>query len=143
LGMIPGVGAAYNGQFTKAFVHVVVFAMLIVVEHDDSDLTGLAHGLMILAFVAYQMVDAYRTARARQLGQPAPEDFLGLGQGLGTPGGKLAEAPIGAIILVVMGVAFLLRNMDIIRFGSVGRLWPLILIFIGIRMFQRRGYWKS
>src|SRR5262252_8386515 len=29
LGMIPGVGAMYNGQFVKAFIHVVIFAMLI------------------------------------------------------------------------------------------------------------------
>src|SRR5579864_5231765 len=34
MGMIPGVGAMYNGQFVKAFIHVVIFAMLIVaVDH--------------------------------------------------------------------------------------------------------------
>src|SRR5690242_1531496 len=30
LGFIPGVGAMYNGQFIKAFVHVVIFVMLII-----------------------------------------------------------------------------------------------------------------
>jgi hypothetical protein len=106
-------------------------------------LTGAAHGLIILAFVAYQVIDAYRTARAKQLGQPAPDDVLGLSQGLWSPGGKLAEVPIGAAVLILLGVAFLLRNMGILHFGSIGKLWPLVLIFIGIRMFQRRGFWKS
>src|SRR5437660_4123822 len=29
LGFIPGVGAMYNGQFVKAFAHVIIFIMLI------------------------------------------------------------------------------------------------------------------
>ena len=29
LGLIPGVGAMYNGQFFKGFIHVVVFAVLV------------------------------------------------------------------------------------------------------------------
>src|SRR5205807_9563572 len=29
LGMIPGVGAMYNGQFVKACIHVVIFVSLI------------------------------------------------------------------------------------------------------------------
>ena len=29
LGVIPGVGAMYNGQFVKGFIHVVVFAILV------------------------------------------------------------------------------------------------------------------
>jgi len=28
LGLIPGVGAMYNGQFVKGFIHVAVFAVL-------------------------------------------------------------------------------------------------------------------
>ena len=29
LGLIPGVGAMYNGQFIKGFIHVVIFAVLV------------------------------------------------------------------------------------------------------------------
>ena len=29
LGLIPGVGAMYNGQFFKGFIHVVIFAVLV------------------------------------------------------------------------------------------------------------------
>ena len=29
LGLIPGVGAMYNGQFFKGLIHVVIFAVLV------------------------------------------------------------------------------------------------------------------
>ena len=34
LGLIPGVGAMYNGQFFKGLIHVVIFAVLVsITEH--------------------------------------------------------------------------------------------------------------
>ena len=35
LGFIPGVGAMYNGQFVKGFVHVIIFVMLIIGACDS------------------------------------------------------------------------------------------------------------
>ncbi len=72
LGFIPGVGAMYNGQFMKAFVHVGIFVMLIVA----TDHFGL-FGIMIAFWVWYMAFDAYKTAQARQLGLPLP-DPLGI-----------------------------------------------------------------
>ena len=34
LGFIPGVGAMYNGEFAKGFVHVLIFATLIWMAQD-------------------------------------------------------------------------------------------------------------
>ena len=34
LGLIPGVGAMYNGQFLKGFIHVIVFALLVSITRD-------------------------------------------------------------------------------------------------------------
>src|SRR2546421_11886343 len=39
LGFIPGVGAFYNGQFAKGFIHLVVFAILIKLT-DSADFFG-------------------------------------------------------------------------------------------------------
>jgi TM2 domain-containing membrane protein YozV len=72
LGFIPGVGAMYNGQFMKAFVHVGIFVMLIVA----ADHFGI-FGIMIAFWVWYMAFDAYKTAQARQLGLPLP-DPLGI-----------------------------------------------------------------
>lgn len=162
IGMIPGVGAMYNGQFVKAFIHVVIFAMLIVgADHSHGGLEPL-FGLMIAAFWFYMVIEAYYTARARQLGQPAP-DYLGLDrlfgihehhaqQAVATPGvaspaalpptGETPpqpvaqdSAPTGAIVLVALGVLFLLSNFGMVH---VDRMWPLILIGVGLWIAYKR-----
>ena len=86
LGFIPGVGAMYNGQFMKAFVHVGIFVMLIVA----TDHFGL-FGIMIGFWVWYMAFDAYKTAQARQLGLPLPDPLgidkiFGLHEGQSSPG---------------------------------------------------------
>ncbi len=80
LGFIPGVGAMYNGQFIKALLHVVIFIVLIgVSEHFD------LAGILIPAWVFYQVFDAAQTAAARRDGRPLPDPFgiLDMSQRLG------------------------------------------------------------
>lgn len=74
LGFIPGVGAFYNGQFLKGFVHVIVFATLIWMS--DHGMGGFA-GVLVMAWFFYMVFDAYTTAKARREGLPIP-DPLGL-----------------------------------------------------------------
>ena len=66
-GVIPGVGAIYNGQYAKGLIHAVVFGLLI------SIVNGLHHGpleplfaLLIGAWVFYMAFEAYHTARKRR-----------------------------------------------------------------------------
>jgi hypothetical protein len=74
LGLIPGVGAMYNGQFFKGLIHVVIFAVLIsITEHYA------IFGLFIAAWVLYQSFEAFHTAKARRDGTPLP-DPLGLNE---------------------------------------------------------------
>src|SRR5579871_6730830 len=58
LGFIPGVGAMYNGQFVKAFAHVLIFVMLIIAA---SNISGI-FGVLIAFFVFYMAFEAYKTA---------------------------------------------------------------------------------
>lgn len=92
LGFIPGVGAFYNGQYAKGFVHVFVFALVINLT-DKIDWFGFA----IPAWIFYMVFDAYATAKARLLGQPMP-DPIGLNAllanfGLGGTNPTVATAP--------------------------------------------------
>src|ERR1700744_3951270 len=70
LGFIPGVGAMYNGQYAKAIAHVVIFAVLA----SLSDHVGI-FGILVAAWVFYQVFDAYQTALARRDGHPLPNPF--------------------------------------------------------------------
>ena len=45
--------------------------------------------------------------------------------------------PFGAMVLIGIGFLFLLQNMGWFHFHWIGRLWPLILIVIGLRMITR------
>lgn len=71
LGVIPGVGAMYNGQFFKALVHVVVFVLIVNITSEHAPYVG----LFIPAWILYQVFEAYQTARARRDGLPIPDPF--------------------------------------------------------------------
>jgi hypothetical protein len=74
LGFIPGVGAMFNGQFAKGFLHVIIFAVLVSFSKVFD-----AFGIVVAAWVFYQVFDAYQTARAKCEGSPLP-DPLGMNE---------------------------------------------------------------
>jgi TM2 domain-containing membrane protein YozV len=221
LGIIPGVGAMYNGQFIKGFVHVFVFAVLVTMAGHHG-----IFGLFIPAWILYQSFEAYHVARARRDGTPVP-DPLGLNEvnswfypagrahhpgsaqqgpaygpgaagpaGTATPGMGPASSyqapyanpyppqgaysaggwqtpyqgpagtagtdpsridpttgapmpptppmhwrrpePIGAVILIALGLLFLLNRIDWLSGRVFEYSWPLVLIGLGVWMIVRR-----
>ena len=166
LGFVPGVGAMYNGQFVKAFAHVVIFVMLIIAANN----IHWAFGWMIAFFIFYMAFEAYKTAEAKRHGLPAP-DPLGLDRMFGIqesqihstgippivnsaaayppvspqtppplqveppPPPQQDKAPIGAIVLIGLGILFLLQNLGIFR---IHNLWPLFLIGVGLWLAYKR-----
>ena len=80
LGFIPGVGAMYNGQFMKGFLHLVVFATLIWLTDNATGLFGMG----VAAWLFYMVFDAYQTAKAIKYGLPLP-DPLGINNFVGGP----------------------------------------------------------
>jgi TM2 domain-containing membrane protein YozV len=155
LGFIPGVGAMYNGQFMKGFIHVVLFVMLIVATANVSAFFGLLIGFAVL----YMAFDAYKTAEAKRLGLPLPDPLgldhlFGLQEGQNAPaasttvpasgdvtqpataqGAPSDHAPTGAIVLIGLGVLLLVVNVINV---SIHQFWPLILIGVGIWIAYKR-----
>ncbi len=72
LGMIPGAGAMYNGQFAKGVIHALIFATCIFLADHGLGPIG---GIMIATWWFYMVFDAYTTAKARKYGQPLPDPF--------------------------------------------------------------------
>jgi hypothetical protein len=120
----------YTGEFTKALVHVLVFAALIwgVANTSLEEVFGIA----IAFWIFYMAFDSYRTAKAKQLGQPVPDPF---GFGSWQPSRIVSldyrrqHFPTGAVILIALGALFLLGNLFDMRL--VAKLWPLILVYLG------------
>lgn len=219
LGLIPGVGAIYNGQIAKGLAHVVIFALLVDLSHYNGVI-----GVVVAAWIFYQAFDAYHTAAARREGRPLPNP-LGLndigrwfgaraqaphpgwnppGPNAGVPGAANDSAgnpisgsaggpvpppggavppepgvpiagfapefverpyppppipppvppgpynnfwcsrergiPMGALILIILGLAFLLGNLGILSGYWLERGWPLLLIAIGIWLVIRQSH---
>jgi hypothetical protein len=129
LGLFPGLGAVYNGEYNKALIHIVVFAAMIVgLSSDIGDGADVALSLLLAGFVLYMAFDAMRTAKARSLGE-APNDPLESWS---------KNRPVGPIILIALGLLFLLNNFNWFPFYRIGRLWPLILIGAGVVLFRNR-----
>jgi len=137
-GFFPfGVGAVYCSQYAKGLAHLVIFVLMIVgVSSDLPWFVDMVLGISLGFFYFYQIIDAVRTARALQLGQPVPDPF-GLAQTFGV-GEKVdaAKVPIGAVVLIGLGVLFLLHTVGLFEFG-IGRFWPLILIALGGWIFAK------
>ena len=149
LGAIPfGVGAVYNGQYAKGLAHLTIFTLLvwgeIVVDNAGLN-TILAFGIAF--FCIYQIIDAVRTARAIQIGQPVPDPF-GLAQAFGAedprqsaqPGQPATRVPTAAVVLIGLGVLFMLHTAGIFALND-DLILPIILIALGFWLFAKRWGW--
>ncbi len=47
--------------------------------------------------------------------------------------------PVGAIVLIVLGLIFLFGTLGIFHFDWIGRGWPLIIIVVGVWLFMKRA----
>jgi Domain of unknown function (DUF5668) len=129
LGLFPGLGAVYNGEYNKALIHIVVFsAMIVGLNSELGDSAETALSLLLAGFVLYMAFDAMRTAKARAMGQTGVDPLETWSK----------DRPIGPIILIGLGVVFLLNSFSWFSFYRVQRLWPLILIAAGVLMFRNR-----
>jgi hypothetical protein len=137
-GFFPiGVGAVYSGQYAKGLAHLVIAVLMLVgISSDVPWYVKMVIAISMGFFYFYQIIDAVRTAKAVQMGQPAPDPFE-LAQTFGV-GEKIdaAKVPTGAIILIGLGVLFLLNTVGLFEFG-LHRFWPLALIALGGWIFAR------
>jgi hypothetical protein len=132
--LIPGVGAIYNGQYLKGLVHAVIFGLLLSLANTAENGAGQPMLIMMsVGFWAYMGFEAYHTAKKRQAGLPV-EEF----SSLIAPNRYMARAPIGPVLLIVLGVLFLLDTLHVIEFRELARFWPVLLIVAGGVMLYNR-----
>lgn len=124
LGLIPGVGAIYNGEYFKAFVNVMIFGFLISLGKNEGieDFETLFH-LLTAAFFFYMPLEAYHTARRRLLearGIPVKPQRNDTRQGLWA-----------GVALTVIGLLLFIDRLHPGFLGIALKFWPLILVGFG------------
>lgn len=119
----PGLGAAYNGQTSKAIVQFAIFAsffqMAIVTDGTPLFILGFAGTWLFAA------VDACRTAQLMRAGlaPDAAEDVVAR---------RLYGNPLAwSLTLLVIGVVFLLHTMFGVRL-PVQQFLPVLLVGLGV-----------
>jgi hypothetical protein len=133
LGLIPGVGAIYNGQYGKGLIHAVITGLLIsIMEAGGSDIGPLL-GFVLVAWWLYMPLEAYHTARRRLAGETVDE-FSSLVNLRSVSAGF----PTGAVLLIALGTLLLLNTLEILRFRHIIRWWPALLIAVGVYMLYAR-----
>jgi len=134
LGLIPGVGAIYNGQYAKGLVHAIVWGLLMSIANSRA-----ANGLepifvmLVIAWWAYMAFEAHRTAQRLQAGEAVDEY-----SSLVPMRGRGDQAPVAGVALVVLGVLLLLHTLELLDFERVARYWPVLLIALGVYLLWGR-----
>jgi len=124
LGIIPGLGAVYNGDYWKAMIHVLIFAAIItLIPHSPP-----FFALVLAAWVFYMPVEAYQTAKAK-----AASGVAGAG-GISVRG----RETLGPVLLIVIGSLALLNELNLIDIDRVLDFWPLGLIALGVWLLVKR-----
>jgi hypothetical protein len=135
LGLIPGVGAIYNGQYIKGLIHVVILGVLIGIIDSGQAAGGMEPlvGMLIGVFVFYMAFEAYHTAKKRLHGVTVDEfsSILPLHH-------QRSGFPAGPVVLIAVGGLFLMNTLGWLRFGEIIRFWPVALIALGAYMLYER-----
>jgi len=130
LGLIPGLGAIYNGEYNKALIHIVVFAAIIVgLSSDVGAGADVALAFVLAGFIFYMAIDAMRTVKMRNAGEAVADPLESWSK----------TRPIGPMILIAVGGLFLLNNFGFFDYFRVRQVfWPLVLIGVGFLMLRNR-----
>lgn len=122
---VPGLGAAYNGQTSKAIVHFAVFASFFQMAVVTNGVTFFVLG--VIGTWLFAAVDACRTAQLMRAGlaPDAEEDAITR---------QLYGNPIAwGVTLVTLGMVFLAHTLLGFQF-PVRRTLPVALVILGAYM---------
>ena len=137
LGLIPGVGAIYNGEFLKAAVHVLIFGSLVTIQ-DELRFAGALFGMLTFAFYMYMPFEAYYTAKKRKLRAEGIELETPIDRLQQQFGGMEKRELWGGVALVVIGGLLLLGNLNVFNLNQIGRIfWPAVLVGLGFWLLKR------
>ena len=125
LGLIPGVGALCNGEYLKAFVHVMTFGLLITIANGPN--LGTFEPLFVwltIAFYFYMPLESYHTAKRRLL--------QAKGLLVANPERDPRKENLWTgVILTFLGVLLFLDNVIQGFMEHALRMWPIVLIGFG------------
>jgi hypothetical protein len=123
--IFPGLGFFYLGNIMKAMAYITIFACLIILQIKGRGHEHVVYGLLIAGFYIFQIFDSFDEARKTIRRPKAPA--------AAEPEEELHASLFAGVTILVIGVVFQLAELDVIRYRDVTKLWPLVLIALGIK----------
>lgn len=131
LGIFPfGVGALYNGQYTKALLHLVIFAGLVHMQGRGGGQPFI--GLLLAGFIVYQFFDNIQSAKAINAAAAGQAPAVAGVQEL--PEISSSGSIFWGIVLIVLGAVLILANFEVIRYETLVDFWPVAVIVVGLKL---------
>ena len=134
--VVPGLGAAYNGQTSKALVHFTIFASFFQMATVTDGTAFFVLG--VIGTWLYSAVDACRTAQLIRAGLAPDAESDAIAR-------RLYGNPLAwAVLLITLGTVFLLHTVFGIQL-PVRQFLPAVLVLLGAYMlfdylrFRRKG----
>ncbi len=123
--IVPGLGAAYNGQTSKALVHFTIFASFFQMATVTDGTVFFVLG--VIGTWLFAAVDAARTAQLIRAGLAPNAESDAIAR-------RLYGNPLAwAVLLIALGTIFLLHTIFNIRL-PVRQFLPVVLVVLGAYM---------
>ena len=123
--LVPGLGAAYNGQTSKALVHFTIFASFFQMATVTDGVAFFVLG--VVGTWLFSAVDACRTAQLIHAGLAPDAESDAIAR-------RLYGNPLAwAVLLIALGTIFLLHTLFGVRL-PVREFLPVILVLLGAYM---------
>ena len=123
--LVPGLGAAYNGQTSKALVHFTIFASFFQMATVTDGTAFFVLG--VIGTWLFAAVDACRTAQLIRAGLAPDAESDAIAR-------RLYGNPLAwAVMLIALGTVFLLHTMFGVRL-PVRQFLPVVLVLLGAYM---------
>lgn len=112
-------------------VGYLILALVMPKESREGPVTGevMRENLDEMGQRTREMWDELRGTPSEQTAAAGPEPERRM---------RLGDPLVGGIILILAGVIFLLDSLRLFAWWQFGRLWPLILVAVGIALLLRR-----
>jgi len=120
--MLPGGGFFYIGNYIKGVTYMIVFATLIGLEVNAAEYSSgvmeiIVFALLLGGFYFFQIIESYNEARKTSSSYSYNEEGSNAGEEISL---------FGSIVILIMGILFLMANLDLIHYRDITRMWPLL-----------------
>ena len=128
-----GTGALYNGQYRKAIIFFFTFAFLVTIN-SSSDYGQPFLGLTLAGFFFYQIFEAVQSAKSINRTALNLENEVVTSDIEEIPKALQAGSVFWGLVLMALGGILLLANFDVINYDVIWNYWPVLVIFIGLKL---------